>query len=182
MTDSAPTVPDSAAGHDLIGAALPALALPASDGCLVDLGALGPGRTVIYLYPLTGRPGVPQPAGFEGYPGARGCTAESRDFRDHYTDLRNAGISRIFGLSGQDSSYQQEVVERLRLPFVLLSDSAFRLADDLGLPTFVVDGGLRFHTRTTLIVHANHVEHVFSPVEAPEAHAQQVLDWVRSHL
>lgn len=42
-----------------------------SDGHLVDLGALGPGRTIVYLYPLTGRPGVELPAGWDATPGAR---------------------------------------------------------------------------------------------------------------
>ena len=50
-------VDDGAASH-LPGRAMPALSLPATDGRLVALEALGSGRTVIYVYPMTGRPGV----------------------------------------------------------------------------------------------------------------------------
>jgi hypothetical protein len=53
-------VDDGAASH-LPGRAMPALSLPATDGRLVALDALGSGRTVIYVYPMTGRPGVDLP-------------------------------------------------------------------------------------------------------------------------
>lgn len=39
------------------------------------------------------------------------------------------------GLSSQDTDYQREVVERLRLPFQMLSDPALALAGALDLPT-----------------------------------------------
>ena len=53
---------DGAAEH-LTGTALPALTLPATDGHGVDLSAL-PGRSVVYAYPMTGRPDAPLPDGF----------------------------------------------------------------------------------------------------------------------
>jgi peroxiredoxin len=122
LPDDLPVPEDDGAAEHLPGAALPHLTLPASDGTRIDLGALGDGRTVLYLYPLTGRPGVDLPAGWDEIPGARGCSTEACDFRDHFADLRAAGAGRVYGLSSQEPDYQAEVVERLRLPFVCSPD------------------------------------------------------------
>lgn len=178
LPDNLPVPQDDGAADHLPGMAIPALLLPVSDGTTVDLAALGNGRTVIYLYPLTGRPGVDLPQGWDSIPGARGCSTEACDFRDHYADLQRAGVSRVFGMSSQDPDYQAEVVERLRLPFVMLSDQHFALADALNLPTFGAPGHDRLYSRLTLVIRDGRVEHVFYPVFPPNTHAQQVLGWL----
>lgn len=86
------------------------------------LDALGAGRSVVYFYPLTRRPDRDLPDGWNAIPGARGCTAQACDFRDHSADLTDAGAAQVFGVSSQDTDYQQEVSQRLRLPFPMLSD------------------------------------------------------------
>jgi peroxiredoxin len=170
---------DGAADH-VPGAALPPLTVPATDGSSVHLAALGPGRTVLYLYPMTGRPGVDLPGGWDEIPGARGCTPEACAFRDHHRDLIDAGAARVYGLSSQDTGYQREAVQRLHLPFAILSDPDLRLADAMGLPTFEA-GGTRLYSRLTMIVSGGRVEHVFYPVFPPDGHAGQVLDWLAAH-
>lgn len=181
LPDNLPVPEDDGAADGLPGRAMPELSLPASDGTSVDLAALGAGRTIIYLYPLTGRPGVDLPQGWDSIPGARGCSTEACDFRDHYADLQNAGASRVFGMSSQDPDYQAELVERLRLPFVMLSDPRFALADALRLPTFAAPGYERLYARLTLVVRGGRIEHVFYPIFPPNTHAQHVLDWLRDH-
>jgi peroxiredoxin len=171
---------DGAAAH-LPGMAMPALSLTASDGNTVNLADLGPGWTIIYLYPLTGRPGVDLPQGWDAIPGARGCSTEACDFRDHFADLRRAGASQVYGLSSQDPDYQAEVVERLHLPFEMLSDPQLALADALNLPTLSAPGHDRLYSRLTLVVHNGHIEHVFYPIFPPNTHAQQVLAWLDAH-
>jgi len=173
-------VDDGAADH-LPGSSMPALVLPASDGAVVDLAELGTGRTVIYLYPLTGRPGVELPEGWDQIPGARGCTSEACDFRDHFQDLRGAGVDAVYGLSNQNPDYQAEVAARLRLPFPMLSDPGFLFADALGLPTFAVPGEGRLYSRLTLIANDGRIEHAFYPIFPPDRHAQQVLAWLREN-
>ena len=173
-------VDDGAADH-LPGVSMPALTLRASDGDRGDRGELGAGRTVVYLYPLSGRPGAVLPDGWESIPGARGCTSEACDFRDHFDDLRSAGVSAVYGLSSQNVGYQAEVTERLRLPFAMLSDERFQVADVLDLPTFDVPGQGRLYSRLTLIVSAGQIEHAFYPIFPPNAHAQQVLAWLHEH-
>ncbi|MEX3644042.1 MerR family transcriptional regulator [Mycolicibacterium porcinum] len=170
---------DQAADH-LIGTAMPHVALVSTSGKTIRLDMLGDRRTVIYIYPLTGRPGTDVPRGWDSIPGARGCTPESCGFRDHFRDLLEAGAGRVFGLSSQNTDYQGEVVERLALPFDMLSDPQFLMADTLRLPTFEA-GGTRLFKRLTMMVRAGLIEHVFYPIFPPNAHAQQVLNWLRSH-
>jgi peroxiredoxin len=133
----------------------------------------------LYFYPLTGRPGFDLPDSWDRIPGARGCTPEACDFRDHHADLRAAGAQTVFGVSSQETEYQREVVERLQLPFSMLSDPDLTLAAALGLPTFVSERH-RLYRRLTLIVGDARIEHVFYPVFPPNEHAQEVLSWFRT--
>lgn len=170
-------VDDGAADH-LAGARMPGLALPATDGGAVDLSALE-GRTIVYAYPWTGRPG--QPLLVEDWdliPGARGCTPETCGFRDHHAELNAAGAA-VFGLSTQDTPYQQELVERLDLPFPILSDAELELTGALRLPTLDVAGQTLIR-RLTLALRDGEVEHVFYPVFPPDRHAAEVLAWLRA--
>lgn len=171
---------DGAASH-LPGSQMPVIELPDSHGESVNLGELGPGRTVIYLYPLTGQPGFDLPEGWDSIPGARGCSTEACDFRDHFVDLRQAGADQVYGMSSQPTEYQAEVAERLRLPFAMISDEHFALGDGLRLPTFTAPGHARLYSRLTLVVTDGVIGHVFYPIFPPNTHAQQVLDWFREN-
>ena len=170
-------VDDGAAAH-LLGATLPSITLAATDGTSVDLSALH-GRTVVYAYPRTGRPGEPLPvADWDEIPGARGCTPETCGFRDHHAELGAAGAA-VFGLSAQDTPYQQELVSRLSLPFALLSDAVLLLTRALSLPSFEV-AGLTLIKRLTMLVDDGVVSHVWYPVFPPDRHAEEVLDFLRA--
>ena len=173
-----PPVDDGACDH-LPGLAMPSVRLPSTAGRLMDLGALGAGRTVIYCYPRTGRPGEPLPEGWDAIPGARGCTPQSCAFRDHHRELADLG-AEVYGLSTQTTEYQREMAERLHLPFEVLSDARFALTDALRLPTFEVDG-MRLVKRLTLIVRDQRIEQVFYPVFPPNESAAQVIDWLERH-
>ncbi len=166
---------DGAAAH-LEGAALPDLRLPATDGTSIALGELT-GRWVVYLYPMTGRPGLALPEGWDQIPGARGCTPQACGYRDHYAELQALGAG-VFGLSAQDTAYQREARERLHLPFQLLSDSRLQLKERLGLPTFRV-GGSELYRRLSLITEGPRILKVFYPVFPPDRNAEEVLAWLR---
>jgi len=170
-------VDDGAASH-LPGAALPDIALPATAGPDVSLARLT-GRTILYAYPMTGKPGVALPDGWDGIPGARGCTPQACAFRDHHAELQGAGAQHVFGMSTQDTAYQLEAAERLHLPFPLLSDAALRLTTALRLPVMVVDGAMLLK-RMALIIEDGIIGHVFYPVFPPDRNAADVLQWLRA--
>mgnify|MGYP003576211292 CR=1 FL=1 len=168
---------DGAAAH-LNGMSLVKTSLPSTDGVTVDLSSLT-ALFVIYIYPMTGRPGIPLPDGWDAIPGARGCTPQSCSFRDHYTELKTLG-SDVFGISAQDSAYQREVRDRLHLPFELLSDTSLQLKGALRLPTFRVNG-LELYKRLTLIADRGKIEKVLYPVFPPDNNAEEDLSWLKQH-
>jgi peroxiredoxin len=172
-----PAPQDDGATRHLRGLTLPSVPLSATDGSIVDLSAL-PGRTVVYIYPRTGRPGEPPPDGWDAIPGARGCTPQSCSFRDHFAELKQLGVTRMFGLSTQDNDYQREAVERLHLPFPMLSDRNLELTRALTLPTFTV-AGMTLLKRMVLVIDGGTLTKVFYPVFPPDRSAAEVIAWLR---
>jgi peroxiredoxin len=173
-----PPPEDDGAARHLSGARVPDIALAATDGTDVALARL-PGRTVVFSYPKTGRPGTEMPEGWDAIPGARGCTPQSCAFRDNHADLLAAGADRVFGLSTQETGYQREAAERLHLPFPLLSDAALRLTTALRLPVMLV-GGVTLLKRMALTIEDGVIAHVFYPVFPPDQNAAAVLGWLRA--
>jgi peroxiredoxin len=170
-----PVPTDDGACDHLPGMRMPSLSLMSTAGDPVDLSTL-PGRTVVYCYPLTGRPDQNLPPGWDDIPGARGCTPQSCAFRDHHAELRELG-ARVFGLSTQDTTYQRETAERLHLPFLLLSDEKLELAEALRLPKFQAEGRTLIK-RLTLVIQEGEIEHVFYPVFPPGRNAEEVVRWL----
>jgi peroxiredoxin len=180
LPDDLPVPIDDGAADHLSGRMLPDIALDCTSGGAVRLAGL-PGRTVVYAYPKTGVPGRALPTSdWNLIPGARGCTPQSCAFRDHFAELLRAGASQVFGLSTQDTTYQQEVANRLHLPFALLSDAGLKLTQALRLPTFTEDGEV-FLRRLTMIVRDGRIEHVLYPVFPPDRNAADVLTWLRAN-
>jgi len=173
-----PVPQDDGGARHLTGVALPDLDLAATDGSKVNLARLK-GRTVVYVYPRTGRPGQPLPEGWDGIPGARGCTPQSCGFRDHFADLERLGVAQLFGLSTQPTEYQREVAERLHLPFAILSDAEFKLTDALKLPTFEVTGMVLLK-RMAWVIDSGVITKVFYPVFPPDKSAEEVVAWIQA--
>lgn len=176
LPDDLPVPVDDGACDNLTGRAVPAIGLAATDGRTIDLSAAYAGRTVVYAYPYTGRPGVALPDGWDMIPGARGCTPQSCGFRDHHAELE-ALHARVFGLSTQTTDYQREMVDRLHLPFAVLSDADLQLVEALDLPTFEIEGMVLIK-RLTLVIRDGRIDHVFYPVFPPDTHAAAVIDWL----
>jgi peroxiredoxin len=173
-----PAPQDDGRARHLTGAKLPDVTLPASSGGRVKLAKLK-GRTVLYIYPRTGVPGVDAPPGWDQIPGARGCTPQSCGFRDHFAELKALGVAHVFGLSTQDTGYQREAADRLHLPFPLLSDAALDFATGLHLPLFMA-AGMMLLVRMALVIDDGTIVKVFYPVFPPDKNAEEVIAWLRS--
>lgn len=177
MSETLPIPVDDGAAAHLPGTRLPSIALPATDGSTIDLAEV-PGRVVVFAYPRTGRPGEPSLTDdWATIPGASGCTPQTCRFRDLNAEFAALG-ARVFGLSTQDTDYQREMVERLKVPFPVLSDADLALTRALRLPTFEA-AGLTLLKRMAWIARAGVIERVFYPVFPPERNADDVLAALR---
>lgn len=165
--------------HLTPGMTLPSVALSATDGSKVDLAALA-GRSLLIVYPWTGRPDLPNPPGWDDIPGAHGSTPELEGFRDHADAFASSGV-RLFGLSRQTTDYQLELVGRLGLSFPILSDAEGRFTTALQLPCFTA-GGEIYLKRLTLFIEDGRIAAVFYPVAAPAHHAAEVWRWLGSQI
>jgi peroxiredoxin len=155
--------------------AIPSIPLPATDGTEVDLAKIH-GRSVVAVYPWTGRPGYSNPPHWDEIPGAHGSTPELEGFRDNLPAFAALGVT-LFGLSRQTTAWQCELVRRLDLPFAILSDAEGHFSSALDLPSFTT-GGEIYLARLTLVVVGGKVEAVFHPVQDPASHAVDVLTWL----
>jgi peroxiredoxin len=164
-----PVPEDDGAADHLTGLELPDLELESSQGP-VNVRDFG----VIYVYPRSGRPGVPLLPGWDEAPGARGCTPQSCAFRDAHGDF---GVP-VAGLSAQTLDDQLEFAERNRMPYPVVSDPERRLGAALRLPTFEI-AGLTLYRRITLVAENARIVKAFYPVFPPDANAGEVLAWMR---
>lgn len=169
---------DGAASH-LPGTGIADVALPSTAGGRVALARL-PGRAVLFVYPMTGTPGVALPDGWDAIPGARGCTPHACAFRDLHAEFAAAGVGHVFGVSAQSPADQQEAAGRLHLPFPLLSDEDRAFADALALPMFEVQGRTLLK-RLALVSDDGRISKVFYPVFPPDRNAADVLAWLKAN-
>lgn len=169
---SAPLIDDGRADHLIAGTPMPAIALASTSGGAIDLSRSA-GRAVVFCYPWTGRPGLPNPPHWDDIPGAHGSTPQAMAFRDLHGAFVKRSIA-VFGLSTQTTDYQQELVARLGLPFALLSDASFAFQKALRLPTFET-GGVTYLTRLTLLVADGVLTGRLYPVHPPEGNAGVAL-------
>lgn len=179
LPDELPVPQNDGACDHLPGARLPPIALQATSGESVALSEAGTPWVVIYCYPRTGKPDHEPLGGTQAWnaiPGARGCTPQSCAYRDHHAELHALGAT-VYGLSTQDTEYQREAVERLHLPFPLLSDARLAFAGALRLPTFVA-AGQELIRRLTLIARDGRIEKVFYPVYPADSDAEHVMAWL----
>jgi peroxiredoxin len=175
-----PAPEDDGGTRHLTGMTMPPVNLPATDGNTVTMSALT-GRVIVFAYPRTGEPGkIALVEDWDMIPGARGCTPQTCAFRDLFKDLRAAGASNVFGLSTQTTDYQRVMVERLHVPFPVLSDHDLKLAKALKLPTMEA-GGETMIKRLTMVIDDAKITHVFYPVFPPDRNAGDVLAWLQAN-
>jgi len=172
LPENLPVPEDDGAADHLTGVEVPGVVLESSQGP-VDVSSY----TVVYVYPRTGKPGVPSLPGWDEFPGARGCTPQSCSFRDHATELAELGAT-VAGLSAQTLGDQLEFAGRNHMPYPVIADPELRLRDALRLPTFEI-AGHTLYKRLAWIARGGLIVKVFYPVFPPDRNAGDVVDWLR---
>lgn len=170
--------PDSPAArrmNALIGRSIPDVALVGVDG--LSTRVVTPRRwTVLYSFPgayAHGDNGYPP--GWDQIPGARGCTLESRTFRDHAADF-NARDTAVVGVSTQRPDQLANFAGQENLLYTLLSDANLELAGSLRLPTFTAAGTQRLKRATLIIDREQRIHEVRYPVADPARAVNDALN------
>jgi len=140
----------------------PAFEAKDQNGELVKLTDLSGKKVILYFYPKDLTPG---------------CTAESCNLRDHYTELKNNGFE-VVGVSADDEKKHRKFIEKYDLPFTLLADTDKKVCEAYG-----VWGEKKFMGRTFLgikrvtyvIDEKGFILHVLEKVKT-KTHAEQILE------
>lgn len=176
IPDNLPIPEDDHGCDHLTGLLLPDINLNSTTEKVVNLSKIS-GLMVLYCYPMTGKPNQNLPQGWILIPGAPGCTPQSCSFRDHYQELIDLNVT-VFGMSTQSTEDQLEAVNRLHLPFQLLSDISLNFTHTLKLPKFEVEGR-QLLKRVTIIAKDAKILKYFYPVFPPDKNIDDVLHWLK---
>lgn len=151
---------------------VPSVELEWMPGEWVDLRMLAQRSVVVYCHPGTDAASIVLDE--DELLGAD--AAECRGFAERDLDFAAAHHS-VVGVSCQTSERQHALATEEMLPHVVLSDGRLDLAEEMGLPTFDVDG-MRLYERLTFIAREGRVRKVFYPVPDPATHAAEVAEWL----
>jgi peroxiredoxin len=156
----------------LIGMTFPDVELPTSRNSSLNL-SMQTGRSVIFCYPYTGRPNVPNPPNWDNISGAHGSTPQALQYAKFSSEFEKLAI-KVFGLSLLPQEWIVDFAHRHNLPYLLLSDHQKNITNHLNLPQFEV-GDTNYLQRITLIVGNGAVQTILFPVSAPEQDAANAL-------
>ena len=118
-------------------------------------------KVILYFYPKDDTPG---------------CTAESCNLRDNYSNLKKKGYE-VIGVSKDDEKSHGKFSKKFKLPFTLVPDTEKKIINDYdvwGKKTFMgrtFDGVIR---TTFVIDEKGKIEKIIRKVDT-EDHAEQIL-------
>ena len=127
----------------------------------ISLSQFSDKKLILYFYPKDNTPG---------------CTKESCNLRDNYSDLINKGYS-IVGVSADTAAKHKNFIAKYDLPFPLIADvnkDIIKTYGCWGLKKFM---GREYEgiLRKTFIIENNKIVKVFDKVKTND-HALQILD------
>ena len=106
-----------------------------------------------------------------------GCTAESCNLRDHYSDLKTKGFD-VLGVSADNEASHQKFIKKHELPFHLLADTEKEVLNAYGVWGPKKFMGRTFdgiHRTTFVINEKGMIERIFTKVKTKE-HTEQILE------
>jgi peroxiredoxin Q/BCP len=147
--------------HLQVGDSAPDFAITNQSGELIKLSDFSDKKLIIFFYPKDNTPG---------------CTAESCNLKDNYSDLLEKGFE-VVGVSADDAVSHQKFIAKFSLPYNLLADTNKEMIKSYGVwgkKKFmgkVYDG---IH-RTTFVINNGVVEKIFLKVKTKE-HSNQIIE------
>ena len=145
-----------------VGDKAPNFSIVNQDDKLITLDTYKGKKLILYFYPKDNTPG---------------CTTESCNLRDNYSELIDLGYD-VLGVSADNSSSHQNFITKNELPFHLLSDTekeVIRAYDVWGPKKFMGKEYDGIH-RTTFVIDENGlIERIFTKVKTKE-HTAQILE------
>jgi peroxiredoxin Q/BCP len=130
-------------------------------GDYVRLSSFKGKKVVLYFYPKDD---------------TSGCTAQSCNLRDNYSDLRAKGYE-VIGVSNDGIKSHEKFVKKFDLPFDLAADTEKTIVNDYGVYGEKSMFGKKYMgiIRTTFIIDENGIiENIIDKVDT-ENHTEQVL-------
>ncbi len=140
--------------------------LPSTGGTVFQLHATRGKSLVIFFYPKDNTPG---------------CTLESQQFRDLYSDFKKANCE-VVGISRDSMKSHENFITKFNLPYLLLSDTDEIICEHFGVMKLKNMYGkqVRGIERSTFVLDATgQLVKEWRGLKA-DGHAQQVLDFVRT--
>ena len=144
------------------GELVPKFQLPDSNGKMIKSSDLKGQKHVIYFYPRDFTPG---------------CTTEADEFSKDYKKFKKAGIE-IVGISKDDVNSHKKFCDKMKIPYILLSDIDTEVSKKFG-----VWGKKKFMGRefmgvirsTFLVDEKGRIIRVYPKVK-PAGHSKEVLE------
>jgi len=151
------------------GELAPDFTLPASNGREVSLRDYrGRKNVVLYFYPKDNTPG---------------CTREACDFRDQHEDFEQSDTI-ILGVSKDNLSSHERFIQKLSLPFILLSDTEGKVCNLYGVwkeKNMYGKKAMGIERTTFVIDKAGVIRKIFPRVKV-DGHAREVLRFIEEML
>ena len=148
-----------------VGDKAPDFSLPASDGKRISLKSFkDKKRLVLYFYPKDDTPG---------------CTVEACGFRDKSNSIESKDAV-ILGVSPDDNESHHKFIEKLKLPFILLSDEDKTVSKAYGVWVKKNMYGKEYMgvARSTFVIGKDgKIEKIYEKVK-PEGHNDEILEFL----
>ena len=144
------------------GDEVPDFSLTNAEGNIVKKSDLKGKKYVVYFYPKDFTPG---------------CTIEAEEFSRDYKKFKNADVE-IIGISPDDEESHKKFGEKMKVPFILLSDTKTEVAKKFGVwgkKQFMGREYMGVNRSTFLVNEKGKIFKVFEKVK-PSGHAQEVLE------
>ena len=144
------------------GDSVPNFTLSDSNGKSVKSSDLKGKKHVIYFYPKDFTPG---------------CTTEADEFSKDYNKFKKAGIE-IVGISKDDVDSHKKFCQKMKIPYILLSDTATIVAKQFGVwgkKKFMGKEYMGVFRSTFLVNEKGKIFKTFPKVK-PAGHAKEVLE------